>query len=302
MKNLIKITLITLLCIIMVTFSACSNSKPEKATDKNNNTQATTSDTSTEEAVVDDGLTMPQSVIFDKGGVTVTATEYDGNSNISNFYLTIENNSSSKARVYSCFVEINDLITDSFNLVGNSDLLFYEELDPGEKCDTRMYITAKDKKIMSIDTVKDIEFEIIAAFYDESKGYYSNTEHSDRITLSTSATDYNQIVDDSGDVLYNNNGIKLVNKGFIENKFVIYCENNSDNKMSVYSFDILINGTQANGSIGCYFLPGTKGFMPVKLNEEYYKSPSDVTEIEIKFTMKIDDMELVDEPTIKITF
>ena len=68
-------------------------------------------------------------------------------------------------------------------------------------------------------------------------------------TIHTTATEgFEYVFDDSGDVAYDENGIKIVIKGLSEDDsifgpgVIVYIENNSDDNVTVQARDVSING------------------------------------------------------------
>ena len=66
------------------------------------------------------------------------------------------------------------------------------------------------------------------------------------------ADNYNYTFDDSGDIAYEENGIKITVKGLAESsslfgpELVVYIENNSDENITVQTRDFSVNGFMVN--------------------------------------------------------
>lgn len=300
MTKLSKTATAIFLCLIMIVFTACGSNSTNKETQKAVNNKNNTQETS--EVVTDDGITMEETVVFDKENVKITATRYEGNSEVSSIFFDIENNSDRKIEVYSDLVEINGILTDWTAM--ESDLAFYKELEAGESAEVKAYINAKEKSVMGIEKIADVEFDVNVLFYDEQGKYKSGGSIEEHAKLTTSATDYVQTIDDSGEVVYEDAYIKLVNQGFKNNSNTLYfyCESKYNERLDVFSSDVIINSKEVNGSLACNLSAHGKCFFPLRLNEKAFDNPDEVKNVEFTLSIASHMQDMIEGQKIIISF
>ena len=251
MKKLFLATLLTTSIIL----SACSSGTSEAPTQpvsvsqksedtkseaKNDTKETSADDTPAEETNAEapsDEVTLEEKEIYNQDNIIVTATglKMDG------FWgpeitLLVENNSDKNLTIQPRNSSVNGYMID---------LQMSCDVAAGKKANDGMVISNSDLEKCGIDTIADIEFSL-HIFESDSWESYVDTEP---IKLTTSVGDgYQQVYDDSGEVLYNNNGIKIISKGLLTDdsifgpQFITYIENNSDKGITVQVRDTSVNG------------------------------------------------------------
>ena len=111
---------------------------------------------------------------------------------------------------------------------------------------------------------------------------------SELLTLTTSAAPYEQSVDDSGDVLYDSNGIRIICKGLKQDVIwdgtvVFFMENNSDKEISIYAENVSVNG----------FMQDVGLWSDLRFNTNLIDGMSliDLSDLEIEKIDQIDNIE-----------
>lgn len=258
MKKLFLATLLTTSIIL----SACSSGTSEAPTQpvsvsqksedakseaKNDAKETSADDTPAEETNAEapsDEVTLEEKEIYNQDNIIVTATglKMDG------FWgpeitLLVENNSDKNLTIQPRNSSVNGYMID---------LQMSCDVAAGKKANDGMVISNSDLEKCGIDTIADIEFSL-HIFESDSWESYVDTEP---IKLTTSVgAGYQQVYDDSGEVLYDNNGIKIISKGLLTDdsifgpQFITYIENNSDKGITVQVRDTSVNGFMIDSSM-----------------------------------------------------
>ena len=114
---------------------------------------------------------------------------------------------------------------------------------------------------------------------------------SELITVNTSAADYVQNVDDTGDILVDSDGIKIVARGLDTEdsifgpSLILYIENNTGRNLTVQARDESVNGFMIDSIMSTDISSGNKAlteltFMSSDLEEN---SIEEINEIEFSF-------------------
>lgn len=121
------------------------------------------------------------------------------------------------------------------------------ELPAREAVDKEVVLSKVLLNKLGIDTVASIEFNLTMLDTDS----YDVINSSDLISLITEGNEaYEQIYDESGDVIYDANGVKIIFKGTIS-EYVLpvlafFTENYSDNAVTFEIENVLINGAESD--------------------------------------------------------
>ncbi len=165
---------------------------------------------------------------------------------------------------------------------------------PGEKTNASLSFPEDELIACGIETIAEIT--LCLNIYDI--GRYENLYRTGPITISTSAAEaFTQVRDDTGDVLYNENGVKIVYKqaaaGITGPSYALYIENNTDRRISVQTRDETVNGTSVRPGFTCYIGPGKAAIRSM----EFLKSELtdngilDVSEVKLKFVVYDNDSD-----------
>ena len=325
MKKKNRTVSILLAAFMLLTLASCGSSTDEEtespssvsadsSVEESSNTEETASsaedDTESSEstaaesteASTTDEVTLDEAEIFNNGEVTVTVTGIETDSfwgqDIS---LTVYNGSSSNIIVSTDYLSVN-----GFSLSLSSA---YIEVAAGMSAIDSITLYDSELEPCGIDTVTEVSFYLKLRDSDS----YSVLETSDLITLTTSAsTYYEQAVDDSGDVIYDSNGIRIICKGLQDDsiwdgELVFFVENSSGQSITVYADNEAVNNIMADTIFSVTLRDSTKaidGMTLYNLDEIGIESIDDVQTI--SFTLRIvdaDSWSTIDESdTITLTF
>ena len=179
--------------------------------------------------------TVSETVLVDESGVKITAKSL----NLDNLFgpelkLLIENNSGKDLTFQCRDVSVNGyMITDMMSV----------DVVNGKKANDGVTFMSSDLEECGITEIADIELSFYV--FDADWEDYLET---DLIQIKTSIADtYNYTFDDSGEVAYNTDGIKIVVKGLKEDSIlgpsiVVFVENTSGKNVTVQTRDVSING------------------------------------------------------------
>lgn len=288
--------LITLLmtCIILLTMTGCSTEK----SDKQDNSVST--DIPTYEADFTD-VTIDETVLLDQNGVKITAKNIDMNGALGpEVNVLIENNSGKNLTIQAQNTAIN-----GYMILANMST----EVADGKKANDSIIFSAASMDTAGITAIANLTMSF-HIFTTDNWEDYLNT---DLISLDTSvAGSYEQTYDDSGDVLYQDDSVKIISKGLTENDSVfgtgvlLYIENNSDTPITVQSQNVSVNDLMLTPYFSADILPGMKIVDTMTFGNTSLEE-NDITEIkniELSFHIFNSDTweTLKDTDSIKLDF
>ena len=181
--------------------------------------------------------TIDEQVLLDDVGVKITAKSLDN----SGFWgpdlkILIENESDSNLTV-----QVRDSSVNGY-MISTS---ISSEVVSGKKVNDSITFSSSDLKLAGINTIADMEFSFHIFYTDNWDTYYD----SDIVSIKTSVADsYNYEFDDSGDVLIDQNGVKIVLKGLSKDSSILgpavllYIENNTNEGITIQARNTSVNG------------------------------------------------------------
>lgn len=231
MKNKKKLIIIGIIVAICLALVMCNGSDSDS--DPSSNPGAGTTTTPTNQSPSED-ITIQETVWVDRDGFKVVIKSIQKSFFGYNLKVSIENNSSENIGISVDDIIINDCI---FSCV------FAESVAAGKKANAEIEIRSSDLKQANISTVGKIE--ILSHLYNPDT--YVSVGDCDPLTIKTSAFDKIGARDDSGKVLYNENGFKVISKGITKDSMggdcvLLYIENNNDKTYGASLEYIAVNG------------------------------------------------------------
>lgn len=303
MKKTSKILLSVLLAFVMVIFSACSdgdikqptsvNGEPgvnsETDADSNNDSSDAEDIGDASQSDIEDNVTVSETVLYDTDGIKVTATGYEDGWMGPEIKLLIENNSAQNVLVTSDSVSANGYMMPYAG--------FYADVAAGKKANDSLSVYSSELKQAGIETIAELQFYIQVSDADT----WDSIAKSDLITLNTSAAGLEQPIDDSGDILYDTNDIKIVCKGLKQDiiwdgTIVFYIENNCGQPITVYAENVSVNGFMQLSGMWSDLRDGTMlvdGMSLLDLDDLEVDSIDDIENIE--FNLRIINSDTWDE-------
>lgn len=262
---------------------------------------ASNSTDSTESAAADEeGVSIDEVVLLDQDNVKITATGIEDGFMGTKLKLLIENNSDKNLTFQVRNASVNGFMVDT---------MMSADVAAGKKANDGLTFTTSGLKECGIDLVASMEFSFHIFTSEEWADYLD----SDMITVETSAAaSYTQVYDDSGEVFYDQDGIKIIGKGissedsFFGPGLIVYIENNTDGNFTVQVRDTSVNGFMVDANMSEDVISGKKAIAAVTFfnNSLAENGIEDITEVETSFhVFNMDSWEtIVDTEPIKINF
>ena len=216
----------------MLLLAGCSSSEADAASV----TSAETSYAGASEAEQKtQDVTLAETVLFDQDGIRITATGLSTDSLFGpELNLLVENDSAQNIVVQPNYCMVNGyMMTD----------LLSADVAAGKKANDTLDFLSNALARCGIETITDIELDLVVSDGDSWQTLYETGP----VILQTSAAgQYTQTYDDSGEEIYNQNGIRVVAKSVNDDLFGMgikfYLENNTDKTVIINADNVSVNG------------------------------------------------------------
>ena len=216
----------------MLLLAGCSSSEADAASV----TSAETFYTGASEAEQEtQDVTLAETVLFDQDGIRITATGLSTDSLFGpELNLLVENDSAQNIVVQPNYCMVNGYMMDG---------LLSADVAAGKKANDTLDFLSNALARCGIETIADIELDLVVSDGDSWQTLYETGP----VILQTSAAgQYTQTYDDSGEEIYNQNGIRVVAKSVNDDLFGMgikfYLENNTDKAVIVNADNVSVNG------------------------------------------------------------
>ncbi len=222
-----------------------------------------------------------EQVLYDGNDVLVKATSLntDGASG-PDLVIYVQNKSDMNISVKAGNVSVNGyMITPVFS----------SRVPAGQASSDVMMFLQERLDVCGIDVIADITFNL---FIFET-GTYVDIVRTDPITVTTSAASaYTQTYDDSGAVLYDQDGVRIVYKGaqgdsWIGPSYLFYIANDMDRSLTIQTEDVTVNGISLNPLFSCDIVPGKVSLCTMDFHSSDMEDNNieKVQDIEMKFVL-----------------
>lgn len=220
---------------------------------------------------------MESQIIYEDHGILIEMDSFGLLYDDPAMYLTISNTSEQNVTVSTEFVVVNGY------MMGYSGL--YCETPAGETVQTFLRLDWEDLSDAGIDTVADII--LCLDLYDSDD--YSDVAANVQIALETEAAGLVQNVDDSGTLVYEADGVRLIFKDvqvddYGDATLRFFAENLTDHPVNIGADMIYLNDQETDGMLWCHLQPNTRSVDPVYI--------FDLSEYKIEKTEDIDRIRL----------
>ena len=201
-----------------------------------------------------------KTVIYDKNGITVTVVGVESSYSYYVFNLEVENNSGTDVYLGADHCVINGISTVYCS--------FYGEAADGETAEATLEFSYSRLEDLNIDRIGDVEFDLCV--YDTS---YDYIDEGTRVSIQTEDSGYVHDMDDSGQLLFNEAGIRiLIMDMYVGDEYdsymKLYVENNTSESLRLNLENITINGWVLPNATGhCTVMPGTHTVENVDIGE-----------------------------------
>ncbi len=306
MKKALALLLALAMCLSLVACGGSSSGEIKEPANVEVGGEETPPNNSNSEIVettqqADPEISIKETVLVDEGGVKITAKSLSVDEIFgAELKLLIENNSGKDLTIQCRNASVNGYMVETMMSV---------DIVNGKKANDAITFMASDFEACGITSIADMEFSFHMFTTADWETYLDTAQ----IQLKTSIADtYEYTFDNSGEVAYDVDGIKVVIKGLAEDasiwgpSVVVYIENNTDKAFTVQTRDVSINGFMVDAMFSCNVMPGKKAvdtisFMETELEE------NEITSIEdIELSFHIFDFEswdtIVDTDVVSMTF
>ena len=302
-KNNLLVVCIVLLFVMIVgcgDSSKISDDKEIKNVDSVSSTTTEASAMTTEKDITSTEVTIKEQVLFDEQDVKITATSLSEGWMGPEVNILIENNSDKTIIVQVRNASINGFMVDP---------TISEEVNAGKKSNASISFMKTELEECEITTLSELEFSFHFIGDD-----WQPLFDSDIVRLETSAYGtYNQKIDASGNVLFDQDGIKIVAKGLAFDKsvlgpeLILYIEDNSEKDITVQARNTSVNGFMVETTISENILAGKRAVSSLTIMK-YSLEENGITDIKsLETSFHVLEMEqygnvLFDTDTLKIDF
>ena len=296
MKKKTKIVLIALFLVVVVLI-AFGGGESDSGADKEIAKVSTGSQTEdeemvkTEEALSEEAessdnssapsseVTIEEQVLYDENSIKITALGMEDGLFGTELKLLLENNSDKSITVQARNANVNGFMVSTMMSV---------DIAAGKKANDSLTFETSGLKDCGIESIATMEL-FFHIFDTES---WDTIVDTDVITINTSiASTYTQAVDDSGEILVEEGGVKIVGKGLSDDDSVwgpgviLYIENNSEKDVTVQVRDVSINGFMVDSSMSTDIVAGKKAMSAVQFfsTDLEENAITDITDVELYF-------------------
>lgn len=215
-------------------------------------------------------VSLQEQIVYEHGGIKITAKELTEDFSGPKINFLVENSTDQEIVVQARESSINGYMLDPIMSI---------HVAPGKKANDSMSFMIGDLEACGIEQIQTIEFNL--HMFDDASG--DTIVDTETITLSTSLTSYEQTYDDSGEILFEENDIKIVYKGIVDDgispKVMLYIENNSGQNITVQTRDESVNGFMISGVLSSHVTNGKRALSGISFLDSYLEE-NDIVEIE----------------------
>ncbi len=248
----------------------------------------------------DTGVSIEEQVLYEENGIKITATGLEDSFLGTDLKLLIENDSDKNIIVQAKNANVNGYMVDT---------MMSAEVASGKKANDGLTFQTSGLKECGIEQMATLEFQ----FHIFDADSWEEIVDTDVIKIDTSVAEgYEQKYDDSGEVLVDTNGIKIVGKGLSANDsfwgpgVILYIENNSDQDVTIQVRDVSVNGYMVSSSMSEDVVASKKAISAVQFFSTDLEDNGieDITDVELYFSIvNLDTWDSIfDSDVIKITF
>lgn len=300
-----KLIAIVLALILAMSLAACDGASGGEIKNPSSvSAESNTGENPSKEPVKkpeDNKVTIDEVVLVDEAGVKITAKGFDADSLFGpELKLLIENNSGEDLTFQCRDVSVNGY------MVGT---MLSADVVNGKKANDSLTFMESDLEACGIEAIADIELSF-HIFHSADWEDYLDT---DAIQIKTSIADtYTYTYNDSGDLAYSGNDVKIVVKGLTEDdsilgpSIVVYIENTGSKDVTVQTRDVSVNGFMIDALFSCDVVAGKRAVDTITFMDSALEE-NDITAIEdVELSFHIFDAEewdtIVDTEVVTITF
>ncbi len=248
-----------------------------------------------------ESVAIDQAVLFDQEGIRITAKnlETDGWSG-PELKMLFENNTNRRVTVQCRNASVNGYMIDT---------IMSCDLAAGKKANDSLIFVKSSLAQAGIDTIANMEF----SFHIFDSDTWDTIIDSEMISIDTpAAAEYEYTFDNSGNSVYNENGLEFVVKGLNTDSslfgpsIVVFLRNSTGLDLTVQVRDVSVNGFMVNSIFSCDLMNGKCAIDTITLMSSDLEENciSEINEVELYFHVftMAGWNTVVDTPVVKIVF
>lgn len=239
--------------------------------------------------------TMEPQTVYEDHGIMIAVESFGLLYDDPTVLVTISNTSDRNVTVSTDSMAVNGYMM-------NTSGLFYETR-AGETVQTHLRLYAEDLEEAGIETIANVQLHL--DIYDGDD--YSDIDTDVRVGLETSAAGHVQSVDDSGTVVYDAGGVRLIFKGMEVDTYGdatlrFFAENLTKHTVNIGADMVYLNDRETDGMLWCHLWPDTRSNEPVyiwELSEYGIDTGSDIEQVRLElYVQNAENWESVYETII----
>lgn len=243
-------------------------------------------------AKASDEVTVEEAELYNENGISVTVTGMKDSLFGPEISVTVANDTEQNVTVSTQLLSVNGYMLSTSGL--------YCDVAAGKKAADSISLMSSELDEAGIETIAALEFYL--SIYDSDS--YDTIAKSELITVNTSAAEgFTQEVDDSGDVIYDANGVRVICKGLKDEVIwdgcvVFLMENTSGKTLTVCGENVSVNGYMVDESLWSELRDNTRsvvGMYLLTLEEIGLESIEEVEDIEFSLRVIDEDWNTVAE-------
>ena len=221
-----------------------------------------------------------ETVILDQNGLKITATGLDDSFMGDELKLLVENNSGQNLTVQSHASSVNGyMITNIMSI----------DVANGKKVNDALTLSASEMEDCGITSITDLAFTLHVFNTDTWEAVIDTPVIELKTNLSGTVT---QTYDDSGNVVYDAGGIRIITKGKTDDSILgpgiqVYVENNTSESIMVQTRNVSINGFMVDSYYSPEILPGKRSLSSLTISDISLTENgiTDITSAELSFVI-----------------
>lgn len=240
-----------------------------------------------------------ETVILDQNGLKITATGLEESFMGEELKLLVENNSGQNLTVQSHASSVNGyMITNIMSIdVANS-----------KKVNDALTLTSSEMEDCGITSITDLAFTLHVFNTDTWEAVMDTHVIELKTNLSGSVT---QTYDDSGNVVYDAGGIRIITKGKTDDSILgpgiqVYVENNSAEDIMVQTRNVSINGFMVETYYSPLVMAGKRSLSSLTISDTSLEANgiTDITSAELSFVIinPTNLMDIAETGPVSLTF
>lgn len=240
-------------------------------------------------------VTIDETVVLDENGVKITAKSLgDDGFWGPEIKLLIENNSGKSVMVQARNVSVNGYAIESSLSADVAD---------GMKSNEGLELFESDLELAGIETIADVEWN----FHIFDSDSWLDDWDSSTIRLETSAAaTYEYTYDDSGDVIYDQDGLTFIVKGLVGDEILVCAKNATDSTYTFSVRDTSVNGFMVDDYFSCDIPAGKRGLGKISFSSSDLEA-NEITAIEhvqfyLHMVRETDILNGIDSDIISLDF